>query len=281
MESRLREKFSELKPGAAVPPKIVDVIGALMSEKGAFNFCDTTTTSGIDYRRGIHYNSHYAHRRGRQNCSPCLCFLPHPSQNGVFLSFVKSFEIRGVCIFSRPDASARFALKALAFPPLVWYSISAFRVLAGGGYMAAATAKIRCETLPCAGAVRSCRLFSPAGSPGRAAALCRLLSADQSDLYRAGHGVGIFHIAPNPAPKLTGGGCCWAARWPCCGCFCARSSIAFSADDTITRHLWYLLLCAADPCAAFQPVCRAAARAAGGRRDFSQSGICCSFLLRC
>ena len=125
MESRLREKFSELKPGAAVPPKIGDVIGALMSEKCAFNFCDTTTTSGRDYRRGIHYNSHYAHRRGRQNCSPCLCFLPHPSQNGVFLSFVKSFEIRGVCIFSRLDASARFALKALAFPPLVWYSISA------------------------------------------------------------------------------------------------------------------------------------------------------------
>ena len=101
VESRLREKFSELKPGAAVPPKIRDVIGALMSEKGAFNFCDTTTTSGRDYRRGIHYNSHYAHRRGRQNCSPCLCFLPHPSQNGVFLSFVKSFELE--CVSKIPE----------------------------------------------------------------------------------------------------------------------------------------------------------------------------------
>lgn len=30
---------------------------------------------------------------------------------------------------------------------------------------------------------------------------CRLLSADQPDLYRFGHGVGIFHIAPNPASK--------------------------------------------------------------------------------
>ena len=29
VESRLREKFSELKPGAAIPPKIGDVIGAL------------------------------------------------------------------------------------------------------------------------------------------------------------------------------------------------------------------------------------------------------------
>lgn len=53
VESRLREKFLELKPGAAVPAKIGDVIGALMSENGAFKFCDTTTTSGRDYRRGI------------------------------------------------------------------------------------------------------------------------------------------------------------------------------------------------------------------------------------
>ena len=45
--------WSELKPGAAVPSKIGDVIGALMSENGAFKFCDTTTTSGRDYRRGI------------------------------------------------------------------------------------------------------------------------------------------------------------------------------------------------------------------------------------
>ena len=45
VESRLREKFSELKPSAAVPAKIGDVIGALMSENGAFK---------LDYRRGIH-----------------------------------------------------------------------------------------------------------------------------------------------------------------------------------------------------------------------------------
>ena len=53
VESYLREKFSELKPGAAVPAKIGDVIGALISENGIFRFCDTTTTSGRDYRRGI------------------------------------------------------------------------------------------------------------------------------------------------------------------------------------------------------------------------------------
>ena len=33
------------------------------------------------------------------------------------------------------------------------------------------------------------------------AAIRHLLSADQFDLYRPGHGVGVFHIAPNPAPK--------------------------------------------------------------------------------
>ena len=53
VESRLREKFAELKPGTAIPSKIGDVIGALVSENGAFKFCDTTTTSGRDYRRGI------------------------------------------------------------------------------------------------------------------------------------------------------------------------------------------------------------------------------------
>ena len=53
VESRLREKFSELKPGAAIPPKIGDVIGALISENGTFKFCDTTAASGRNYRRGI------------------------------------------------------------------------------------------------------------------------------------------------------------------------------------------------------------------------------------
>lgn len=54
VESRLREKFAELKPDATVPAKIGDVIGALVSENGAFKFCDTTTASGKDYRRGIY-----------------------------------------------------------------------------------------------------------------------------------------------------------------------------------------------------------------------------------
>lgn len=53
VEVRLREKFSELKPGTGVPAKTNDIIGALLSENGAFHFCDTSTVSGRDYRRGI------------------------------------------------------------------------------------------------------------------------------------------------------------------------------------------------------------------------------------
>lgn len=53
VEVRLREKFSELKPGTGMPANTSDIIGALLSENGAFHFCDTSTVSGKDYRRGI------------------------------------------------------------------------------------------------------------------------------------------------------------------------------------------------------------------------------------
>lgn len=53
VESRLRELFQILKPDAQIPSKIGDVIGALLSEKGAYHFADLTTDSGKNYRRGI------------------------------------------------------------------------------------------------------------------------------------------------------------------------------------------------------------------------------------
>lgn len=53
VESRLRELFKILKPDAKVPNKIVDVIGALLSENGAYHFADLSTDSGKNYRRGI------------------------------------------------------------------------------------------------------------------------------------------------------------------------------------------------------------------------------------
>lgn len=53
VESRLRELFHILKPNTQVPTKIGDVIGALLSEHGAYHFADLSTDSGKNYRRGI------------------------------------------------------------------------------------------------------------------------------------------------------------------------------------------------------------------------------------
>lgn len=53
VEGRLRELFQQLKPGVSVPTKVVDIIGALLTENGAYHFADLSTVSGRDYRRGI------------------------------------------------------------------------------------------------------------------------------------------------------------------------------------------------------------------------------------
>lgn len=53
VESRLRELFQQLKPNVALPTKIGDIIGALLTENGAYHFADLSTASGKDYRRGI------------------------------------------------------------------------------------------------------------------------------------------------------------------------------------------------------------------------------------
>lgn len=53
LETRLRELFKELKRDDNVPAKVGDIIGALLSENGAYHFADTSTVSGKDYRRGI------------------------------------------------------------------------------------------------------------------------------------------------------------------------------------------------------------------------------------
>lgn len=53
LETRLRELFAELKPNSTVPAKIGEVIGALLTENGAYHFADLSTVSGKDYRKGI------------------------------------------------------------------------------------------------------------------------------------------------------------------------------------------------------------------------------------
>lgn len=53
VETRLRELFQLLKPRVTVPTKVGDIIGALLTENGAYHFADLSTASGKDYRRGI------------------------------------------------------------------------------------------------------------------------------------------------------------------------------------------------------------------------------------
>lgn len=55
LETRLRELFLELKPNTGVPIKIGDVISALLGDNGILHFCDTSTVSGKNQRRGIKY----------------------------------------------------------------------------------------------------------------------------------------------------------------------------------------------------------------------------------
>lgn len=55
VETRLRELFQELKPNAVVPAKVGDIIGALLTENGAYHFADLSTVSGKDYCRGIQF----------------------------------------------------------------------------------------------------------------------------------------------------------------------------------------------------------------------------------
>lgn len=53
VETRLRELFVELKPGVNIPGRLGDIIGALLSDGGVYIFCDTSTQSGKDYRKGV------------------------------------------------------------------------------------------------------------------------------------------------------------------------------------------------------------------------------------
>lgn len=55
VESRLRELFQQLKPDVTVPGKVGDIIGALLTENGAYHFADLSTVSGRDYRKGIQF----------------------------------------------------------------------------------------------------------------------------------------------------------------------------------------------------------------------------------
>ena len=53
VETKLREMFRELKPGCVEPGKIGDVVGALLTEGGAFHYCDLSTQDGKNFCKGF------------------------------------------------------------------------------------------------------------------------------------------------------------------------------------------------------------------------------------
>jgi hypothetical protein len=53
VESRLRELFLELKPGASPPPNAAGLIGALLSESGRLHYHHRCDRGQVRIRRGI------------------------------------------------------------------------------------------------------------------------------------------------------------------------------------------------------------------------------------
>ncbi|WP_165253092.1 TIGR02391 family protein [Adlercreutzia sp. ZJ304] len=53
VEQRLRDIFREAKPTSKEPKEAADIVGALLSERGAYRVADDTTPSGKSYCRGI------------------------------------------------------------------------------------------------------------------------------------------------------------------------------------------------------------------------------------
>ncbi len=53
IETRMRELFKEGKPNSPIPKDAAGLIGALLSDNGFYQFCDTSEISGANFRKGI------------------------------------------------------------------------------------------------------------------------------------------------------------------------------------------------------------------------------------
>lgn len=53
VETRMRELFKQGKPNVPVPKDATGLIGALLSDNGFYQFCDTSEISGANFRKGI------------------------------------------------------------------------------------------------------------------------------------------------------------------------------------------------------------------------------------
>ena len=110
------------------------------------------------------------------------------------------------------------------------------------------------EILSRNGPVHPRRRFSPDRLRNPSAAGGRLFYVDQSDLHRPGHGVGLFHIKPDPAqecPAVSAAGLRHgrAVDVP------SRGQISFFSNRSrYNASPVVSVLCAANSCAAVQPV---------------------------
>lgn len=53
VETRMRELFKEGKPHSTIPKDAAGLIGALLSDNGFYQFCDTSEISGANFRKGV------------------------------------------------------------------------------------------------------------------------------------------------------------------------------------------------------------------------------------
>ena len=49
----MRELFKEGKPNSPIPKDAAGLIGALLSDNGFYQFCDTSEISGANFRKGV------------------------------------------------------------------------------------------------------------------------------------------------------------------------------------------------------------------------------------
>lgn len=87
VKSLLRELFLKLKPGASPPPNAAGLIGALLSEKGAYNFTNDATASDRNYRCGIQslFEGAFPHIEIQHPMIICI-FLSEKPWNNFFAS---------------------------------------------------------------------------------------------------------------------------------------------------------------------------------------------------
>lgn len=53
VETRMRELFKEEKPNSPIPKDAAGLIGALLSDNGFYQFCDTSEISRANFRKGV------------------------------------------------------------------------------------------------------------------------------------------------------------------------------------------------------------------------------------